>query len=456
MNYAGWVPRATEGAGPLYRRVADALQEEIASGRLVAGERLPTHRGLASSLGITVVTASRVYNEAARRGLIEGGVGRGTFVATRAAVVVEDQPLVDLTASYIGMSAEVVGPEVAQAAAQLMWEQLPRRVPAGGAFEHRAAGAQWLSRDGFSPRPDQVVLTSGAQHGIVAALSALSRPSDTVYTEALTYPGIGAAARHLRLRLQPIPIDGEGLIPEELEARCKGASGGGVVYCQPTLQNPMSTVMSLERRQKLVAVARRCRLSLIEDNAYAFLCADAPLPLVALAPERTCSLFTCTKAFTIGLRVGFVVAPAPLVPRLEAEIAATCLLSTPSLVELVTRWILDGTAQRIVDAKRREVARRQEAVRRELADLVVRSHPSSSHLWLELPAPWRPAAVVDQARRNGVAISLSEPFIVDQQGAPAAVRVCLGPVPERARLERALRTLGELLSSAPPPEAPLA
>src|ERR1700687_3052142 len=75
-----WQPRLTDAPGPLYRRVAAALREDVASGRLRPGTRLPTHRELARALKTTVVTASRAYREAAGWGLIRGEVGRGTFV----------------------------------------------------------------------------------------------------------------------------------------------------------------------------------------------------------------------------------------------------------------------------------------------------------------------------------------------------------------------------------------
>src|ERR1700680_1993291 len=80
-----WQPRLADAPGPLYRRVALAVREDVATGRLAAGTRLPTHRELARALKITVVTASRAYREAAAWGLVHGEVGRGTFVVTAAA-----------------------------------------------------------------------------------------------------------------------------------------------------------------------------------------------------------------------------------------------------------------------------------------------------------------------------------------------------------------------------------
>lgn len=76
-----WIPTIQDGSGPLYESIVEALSRDIASGRLHRGQRLPTHRALASALGVDLTTVTRAYNEARRRGLTEARVGQGTFVA---------------------------------------------------------------------------------------------------------------------------------------------------------------------------------------------------------------------------------------------------------------------------------------------------------------------------------------------------------------------------------------
>src|SRR5574342_1374072 len=75
-----WLPNLDSRKGPVYRAIADAIDEDVQSGTLRAGSRLPPHRDLADHLGVTVTTITRAYTEAARRGLISGHVGRGTFI----------------------------------------------------------------------------------------------------------------------------------------------------------------------------------------------------------------------------------------------------------------------------------------------------------------------------------------------------------------------------------------
>jgi DNA-binding transcriptional MocR family regulator len=457
-----WQPRLADAPGPLYRRVALAVREDLAAGRLAAGTRLPTHRELARALKITVVTASRAYREAAAWGLVRGEVGRGTFVVTPAAGTRPPMPdrgdagdVVELTANFVKIAGDDNGaPRPLAADARLLWEGLERRDPPGGGGDHRSAGAAWVKRGAWAPRAAEVVVTSGAQHAILIALAALARPGDVLFVEALTYPGIKRAARTLGLQVRPVAIDEHGLIPAAL-AEERGGRPGGVLFCQPTLHNPTSAVMPRARRLELVDVARRLDLALIEDSVYDFLLPDPPPPLAALAPERTCHIVSGSKAFAPGMRIGYLVAPEPLVPRLQEEVAATGLFAAPSLVDLATRWITDGTAARMLAARRREVESRQHIAGAILGSQGWISHPASSHGWLQLPPPWRVEPFVTEARRRGVAVNPAAAFAADPAAAPAAVRICLGPVAEHDRLAAALTRLAEILAAPAPPEEPV-
>jgi DNA-binding transcriptional MocR family regulator len=453
-----WQPRLADVPGPLYRRVALALREDVATGRLPAGSRLPTHRELARALKTTLVTASRAYREAAGWGLTRGEVGRGTFVAAAAAggrpAIPDGGDVVELTANYVVIAGDETGATRQPAAdARLLWEGLERRHPPGGGGEHRSAGAAWVRRGAWAPRAAEVVVTSGAQHAILVALAALARPGG-VYVEALTYPGIKRAAHTLGLQTRSVAIDEHGLIPAALAEAC-GGRPGGVLFCQPSLHNPTSAIMPGARRLELAELARRLDLALIEDSVYDFLLPDPPPPLAAFAPERTCHIVSGGKAFAPGMRVGYLIAPEPLVPRLQEEVAATGAVAAPSLVDLATRWIADGTAGRLVDARRREVEVRQQIARATLGGLGWISHPCSSHGWLKLPSPWRVEPFVEEARRRGVAVNPAAAFAADAAAAPVAVRICLGPVAERGRLAGALTRLAELVAAPAPAEEPV-
>ncbi len=281
-------------------RIAAALEARIHSGELPPGARLPTHRDLAHEHGVALNTATRAMRLLANRGLVVGEVGRGSYVrapghADGAVLRIEAGPpgFIDLGGNVMPLSGLAESFErAARAVLRRGRDTIADYQPHAGRAEDRAAGAAWLSRGGYLPNdPARVVVCAGSQHATLIALMATTRPGDAVAVEALTWPGVKAAAAALRLELIPIGLDAHGLRPREL-LRAAVHRHVAAVYLTPTIQNPTSAVMPLRRREELVTVARRLDFKIIEDNAYGFLAGDdEPPPLAALAaysgdPER--------------------------------------------------------------------------------------------------------------------------------------------------------------------------
>ena len=314
-----------------YKQVVDAFAEEIRSGRLPPGTRLPTHRQLAAKHGIALVTATRVYAELEAMGLVSGETGRGTFVretALPSGLGIDQQAvaddMVDLNFNYPSLpgQAEMLRAALRQLAASGDLESLLRYQPHGGRQHERAAVARHLASRGLTVGANNVLIVDGAQHGLATTAMALLKPGEVVAADALTYPGMKVLAEALGLELAPIPANGDGPDLDALEQLCRRRRVRAV-YVQPTVHNPLGWVMSTGRRQDLVSLARRHGLQLIEDAPYAFLEAHAPPPLAALAPELTVYVSGFSKSVATGLRVGFVAAPLEWVPRIERAIRAT-------------------------------------------------------------------------------------------------------------------------------------
>ncbi len=456
-----WSPDLGERTGPLYLAIAEAIARDTASGRLGVGSRLPTHRELADRLEVTVGTVTRAYAEAARRGLISGEVGRGTFArgasldaGSLGPSLPAGTPLIDLSLNHPPPLAEGPGGPVAKALLSLArrsdFTGLLDYAPDGGAPAHRVAGAAWAAMAGVKVAPEQVLVSSGSQHAMTAVFTALVQPGEIVLTESLTYPGMRALAGLLHLRLQGLPLDEQGLRPDGVEAACR-AGRPKVLYCIPTLHNPTVAVMSEARRREIVRVARAHNLIIIEDDVHGPLAEGAPSPLATLAPERTCYLAGTAKTLAPGLRTSFVVAPPALVARIASGIRATAWMAAPLMAEIVAQWIKDGTARQILKRRRDEARARHKLAAMAFRGFRFEAHPAAFHLWLHLPDPWRSETFTEQARRLGVAVTPSQSFLVGRGSAPHAVRVCLGAARDRAELERALDLLAGLL--ARPPEA---
>lgn len=439
--------------------IVGALADDIEAGQLKPGTRLPTHRELADKLSVAIGTVTRAYLLAQRRGLINGEIGRGTFVrpsgtgVNTTGIEGEESSAIDLSKnrvireSHDSLIAEALSSLSKSSDVNLLVDYYQ---PAEGSMRHRAAGANWLSRDGFDVQPEQILVCSGAQHAMFVALSTLTEPGDTVLTEHVSYPGIKALANLLHLQLQGLPVDEHGLQPEAFAAACR-ARAGKVLYCIPTIQNPTATVMPVDRRKEIARLAQQHGVAIVEDDVYGFLDAEAPPPIAAFAPEHSYYINGTSKSIAPGLRIGYMVAPLQAVNRTAAAISSSTWEAAPLMAEMVTRWIEDGTLERVIDWKRRETEARQALAQKILGNISNGSHPTSCHLWLQLPDPWRGVDFSDRAAARGVIVAPAEAFVTGRGAAPHAVRICLLSTQERHQLEKGLAVLQEILHSAPEP-----
>lgn len=458
-----WTRRIEGAEGPIYLAIADAIGAAVAAGALRAGERLPTHRALADRLGVDLTTITRAYAEARRRGLLQATVGRGTFVRGRAQVpaarpraaegpvdlgmnlppVPTDPPLQDLLQQ--GLARLLAGSEPGSL--------LTYRAGSGSA-EERMAGAAWLRPTLGEVEPERILVCPGAQPALLAILGCLAGAGDVVLTDSLTYPGLRSVAAQLGLRLAGIAADGEGMLPDALEAACRELRPKAV-YCIPTIHNPTTVTMPPDRRRAIAEVAGRHALPILEDDAYGLL-PSRPLPaLASLAPEIAFHVATVSKVLSPALRVAYVVAPdAQRARRLSTALRANVLMASPLLTGLMTAWVRDGTAATVVAAIRRECAARQRIAREVLPAESCDADPEGLHLWLRLPRRWdRLNFLAHLRRQDGLAVVPSDAFAVTDAGPPPeAVRVSLGAAPSREALRGALRSVAAALrEDAPTP-----
>jgi DNA-binding transcriptional MocR family regulator len=443
-----WLPEIEGRRGPVYRAIADAIDEAVQDGRLRAGMRLPPHRDLADHLGVTVTTITRAYTEASRRGLTSGHVGRGTFIrGSEVERATEGAPF-DLSINILMPDKEVANlqPRLFQRRI-LPWTQILGYVPTKGHLRHRQAMAAWLGQTAMKVDAEHIVLTAGAQHGLCAAFSALLKPDDTVLMEELTYSGARMLAQQMHVKLRAVAVDEEGLKPDALDAACR-ATRARVLYCMPRLQNPTSGIMTDRRRRQIAAVADKYRLVVIEDDVYGFASPERT-PLSALMPERTVFVTSLSKSLFPGMRLGCVVAQQPsILDKVAGAVWSTMIMASPIGADLLSGWIEDGTALRIAEWKRHEIAARQAMARRILKGERLQTHAMSPHVWLQLPARWSSESFVSLARSRGVIVNPSTQFAVGD-ATPRAIRICLGTPRTRAGLEQALTIIRDALLAQP-------
>jgi len=435
-----------------YKSLVDTLAAEIRNGRLAPGTRLPTHRELAASEGLALVTATRIYAELAAMGLVSGETGRGTFVRdalTPRGLGIDQQAaaagMVDLNFNYPSLpgQADRLRSALRHVASSGDLEALLRYQPHGGRPHERETVARHLASRGLSVSANEVAIVNGAQHGLATTVMALLQPGDVVAVDALTYPGFKVLAQANRLELAAIPAAGQGPDLDALEALCKRRRVRAV-YAMPTLHNPLGWVMGANWRRQLVAIARRHGLLMIEDAAYAFLAPDPPAPLAALAPESTVYVSGLSKSVATGLRVGFVAAPLAWIPKIERAIRATTW-NTPALMTAIAcAWLDDGTVGRLEAEKRQDAMTRQSIAAEVLTGLRSVCHPASYFVWLQLPEEVRADTVAMALMSERISVSTAEPFATSAQ-VPHALRLALGSV-ELAALRDALEKVKRVIN----------
>lgn len=447
-----WLKRLEESSKPAYLLIADLIEEDVASGRLRARDQLPTLRDLANDLELNYTTVARGYNEARRRGLIDSQVGSGTFVRGRSpGFQLRGGSSVEMT---MNMPPEPADPAlltrmregVARIGLRADFYDLLRYQDFGGTSDDRDAGARWLRQRLVDCSADRTLVCPGIHSALVALLSHLVRPGESICVESLSYPGIKAIAAQLGIQIHPLPRDNNGPLATAFEDACK-TQHPRAFYCNPTLHNPTTTTISESRREALVDVALRYNVPIIEDDAYVMMPRRAPSPLATLAPELTYYISGFSKCMGAGLRMAYLYAPSIRQgQRIAGALRATTVMASPITSMLATQWINDGTAEAVQLAIREESMARQALAAKHLAKYGYQAQPEGFHLWLPMPksTDWSPSEFALHLRTQGVGVVASAAFSTDSNP-PDAVRVCLGGPNTREDCQQALELIADIL-----------
>jgi DNA-binding transcriptional MocR family regulator len=452
LDASAWIPAIRKSGRPVYLAIADALAADITSGMLREGSRLPTQRSLASSLGIDFTTVTRAYNEAQRRGLVEGRVGLGTYIKAAPQPQTAATGLIDLSTNWPPhFRDQKLTARIWQGVSSLETAGLDLLLnyqEAGGIAQDRAAGAHWLSRAFPSLAPERVLVCPGAQGALFAIAGQLAGPGDAICAGTMTYPGFRSLAAHQGWRLIPVAMDDEGLIPEAFDEACL-LHQPKALYTTPTLHNPTTATMPAYRREMIAAIARAHEVAIIEDDAYGKLpLQPPPPPLATFAPELTYYVSSLAKCLSPALRVAYVVPPdARAAIRLAGGLRATMSMTSPFTAAIATRWIQEGTADAVLAAIRAEMNERQAVARSILPPELIRHHPESLHLWLRLPPPWTRGPFMTQLQAGGISVTSSDVFTLETPR--EAVRLSLGRASSLGELRRGLETIADLLMEQP-------
>lgn len=451
MPQTSWLPEIGEKDRPAYLAIAEAIARDITCGRLRPGQMLPPQRAIALAMSLDFTTVNRAFAEARRRGLIEGVIGRGTFVKA-GKLIAEDSRPTDFTMSGPPKIAsdelvEQLWTGIQALKGDGLLDLLLRYRSAGGNPSHRQAGCAWLQRRLPEIVSEQIFVCAGIQAALTAVLGMLTKPGDTILAEALTYPGILSIASHLRLKVIPVEMDRDGLLPESFDAMCK-AHHPKALYCNPTIHNPTASTLGVGRRQALAVLAIKHGVEIIEDDAQGHLPNSPPPPIATFAPQLVYYISGLAKCVSPALKVAYLVIPdVRKQAQMEGTLKSLAGGASPITAEIASQWIFSGTAEAVLNEIRNEMHARFQILRKVFPASRVTADAYGIHAWLQLPDSWTNGVFCDRSRAFGLGIVGSDAFSLGRQ--PEGVRLALGSAADRVSLEQSLLSIFEILELDP-------
>lgn len=448
-----------EATQPLYLQISEQLKEQIQTGELASGVRLPPERRLAAMLGVNRTTIVNAYRELAADGLVVGHVGRGTIVTTtsndgtrsRASAVempweqlftsttevmnaqlLRDTRLVSARSDVISFATGIPAPELypidtirglLNSALNDAGQTLLQYCPIEGYQPLREALAARMPRESGVTAPAEILIAAGSQQGLFLLANLMIEPGDLVAIESPTYLGALQVFRAAGARLLSLPVDEHGMRVELLEDLISRRRPK-LIYTLPTFQNPTGATMSFERRQRLLALAARYQVPIIEDDPYGALRYEGrAIPSLHEMDRHGTVIYlsTVSKMLFPGFRIGWIAAPRPVIERLALMKQIVDLDTNPlaqwAVWAFFERGLIDAHLERLREVYPVKRDRMIAALERHVGDAMDWSCPAGGfYLWCRLRGGLRSRDLLAEAARQGVAIAPGESFYPDGEG----------------------------------------
>ncbi|MFJ3880335.1 PLP-dependent aminotransferase family protein [Streptomyces sp. NPDC090077] len=455
-------------ARPGYRALADAVRTLILDGRIALHVRLPAERELAEAVGASRATVTGAYDLLRESGYVRSRRGSGTWtelpdghgpVGAHALLgaggySADGDPGIDLAIAAMGAPDGSLAEALAWAAPRLPGLTRTPGYHPFGLPDLRAAVADRFTRRGLPTRPEQILVTAGAQQAFALVVGLLCRPGDRVVTENPTYANALDALRHARLRTGSIAVSDAGWDMEIAESTLR-QTVPRLAYAVPDFHNPTGALMPDEQRVRLIEATRATGTWLVVDETIADIALDvpAPAPLASLAPrsgaDHVITIGSLSKTHWGGLRVGWVRATAKLIAELTA--VRVCADMTGSVLDQVVALPLLENLDRTLPGRLAQLRGRREALvsalQRHTPEWSWRLPPGGLSLWVDLGEPVS-SALAERAAAAGVHIGRGARFGVDPGTFEHRLRI---PYTLPAdRLEEGVRRLAEAFHDGVP------
>ncbi|MEM6466553.1 MAG: PLP-dependent aminotransferase family protein [Pseudomonadota bacterium] len=468
--------------GSLQAQIRQLIAQAVLSGQARVGDRLPSSRGLARHLSISRLTVTLAYQEMVAEGYLEGRGRSGYYVADTA-------PVPELTAQGPASRSEVDwSHHLPQDTTPLgfvekepNWRSFPYPFVYGQAdptlFNHSAWRAcahealglrdidsltsdyaarddaqlidfivrQTLPRRGIAATPEEILITAGAQNALWLVANLLHSSDAMAVVENPGYPGLRAILQRLKTPLVPVDVDEGGVSPEAIPPQATA------VYVTPSHQAPTTVTMPMARRRALLERASRDDFLLVEDD-YEFEMSYAAPPTPALksidTKGRVIYVGSFSKSLFPGLRLGYLVAPKPVIEAAR-DLRSVTLRHLPGHIQRTTAYFLArGHYDALIRRLRETYAARRATMAAEIARVGLRmaQHPGTggTSFWMHAKDGTDTRVLAKTLREQGVLIEPGAPFFFEDAGRCPYYRLAYSSV-QNAQIGTGLRKIADAL-----------
>ncbi|MBB5936629.1 MocR-like transcription factor YczR [Streptomyces zagrosensis] len=450
---------------PAYRHLAQAISALILDGRIALHVKLPAERELAAALHTSRTTITAMYDLLRESGYAHSRQGAGTWTAlpegrnpsgvTRLLETVESgDTAIDLARAAPGLPEHLLIDAIAQVTPRLVEHAHTPGYHPYGLPELRAAIAERFTERGLTTVPEQILVTSGAQHALTLVMGLLCRAGDRVMVENPSYPNALEAMRRARLRTVSVPVTDDGWDIEIIESTLRQAVPQ-LAYLIPDFHNPTGCLMPEHERARTLRAAARSGAWLVIDETLTELALDVPAPTpfaTHAAPGGAGQVITIgsmSKTHWGGLRIGWLRAPARLVTELAGQRVATDMGGSV-LDQLLALALLDGAGD-LLPTRLTQLRQQRDAVAVALAEHLPqwrwRQPPGGLSLWVDLGEPVA-SALAERALDKGVRIESGAYFATDPGIFEQRLRIPYTTPPDALR-EAVLRMAATLAGGLP-------
>ncbi len=453
------------GTKPAYRHLAQAISTLILDGRIALHVRLPAERDLAAALNTSRATVTATYDLLRGSGFAHSRQGSGTWTAlpegrmptgiTR--VLSPPDTAIDLARAAPGLPEQVLLDALARVAPRLAEHAHTPGYHPYGLPELRAAIAERFTQRGLATTPEQILVTSGAQHAFTLVVGLLCGPGDRVMVENPSYPNALDAMRRARLRNVPIPVTDTGWAIEIIESTVRQAAPR-LAYLIPDFHNPTGCLMPDRERVRILRAAQRSGTWLVIDETLADLALDvpAPPPFASHAPPggagQVITIGSMSKTHWGGLRIGWLRAPSRLVTELAGQRIATDIGG--SVLDQLLALDLLARARDLLPARLEQLRGQRAALAAALTEHMPQWNwqlpPGGLSVWVDLGEPIA-SALAERAGDYGVRIEGGAYFATDPGIFEQRLRIPYTALP--GTLREAVHRMASAITDGLPPSS---